>query len=242
MNTIKGENLMIIVREGDLYGNSSDALITFGLATSCTMNVSVDAFETTSKDSGSWKSSIPGMKGWSMSTDNLYCPDADKLLAVQLNRIKLKLYWIPSLNTEALNVVTHTPALSVDGNTYKYYYGDAWIDNFSATANNKEAANYSCNFTGTGALTPSNSLPTVGIGVSMDVLHLVKGTSAQVVVSNFTGTLSATTSNAKITATIANGVATIAAANDASAGAYTVTISDAGTSTSTYVFVTVTNS
>ena len=242
MNTIKGENLMIFVREGDIAGNSSDALIPFALATSCSLQVDVDPFETTSKDSGSWKQSIPGMKGWSMSTENLYCPDADKLLAVQLNRVPLKLYWVPSLNTEALNQVTHTPSLSVDGNTYKYYYGDAWINSFSASANNNESANYSVNFTGTGPLTPSNSLPSVGIGTSAEVVRLTPGDSVSVVVSNATGTLSATTSNAKITCTIANGVATIAAAADASAGAYTVTISDAGTSTSTYVFVTVTGS
>ena len=55
MNTIKGENLMIFVREGDLYGNASDQLIALALATSCSLNFTVDAFDVTSKDSGSWK-------------------------------------------------------------------------------------------------------------------------------------------------------------------------------------------
>lgn len=240
MNPIKGENLMIFVREGDLYGNASNQLIALALATSCTLDFTVDAFDVTSKDSGSWAASIPGMKSWSMSTENLYCPDYDRLLALAIARTPLKLYWIPSHNTEALNQVTHTPTLTEGGNTYKFLMGEAWINNVSATASNNEASNYSVQFTGTGMLTQSNTLPSVGIGVSRDTLPLVQGASAEVIVTGATGTLSATTSNAKVTCTITNGVATIAAADDCPAGAYIVTIADAGTSTTAYVFVTVT--
>ena len=239
MNPIKGENLMIFVREGDLYGNASDALVALALATTCSLNFNVDSFDATSKDSGSWQASLPGMKSWSMSTDNLYCPAADKLLALAINRVTLKLYWIPAENTEALNQVTHDPALTVDGNTYMYYAGDAWINSYTANAANNEAANYTVNFTGTGALVPSNTLPDIGIGVSRTSLGITQGGSANVVVTNATGTLTATTSNAKVTATIANGVVTIATAADCPAGAYIVTIADAGTSTTAYVFVTV---
>ncbi len=239
MKPIKGENLMIFVREGDLYGNASDALVALALATTCSLNFNVDSFDATSKDSGSWQASLPGMKSWSMSTDNLYCPAADKLLALAINRVTLKLYWIPAENTEALNQVTHDPALTVDGNTYMYYAGDAWINSYTANAANNEAANYTVNFTGTGALVPSDTLPTVGIGVSRTSLGIVKGGNAKVVVSNATGALTATTSNTKVTATIANGVVTIAAAADCPVGAYIVTIADAGTSTTAYVFVTV---
>ena len=239
MNPIKGENLMIFVREGDLYGNASDALVALALATTCSLNFNVDSFDTTSKDSGSWQASLPGMRSWSLSTDNLYCPAADKLLALAINRVTLKLYWIPAENTEALNQVSHDPALTVDGNTFMYYVGDAWINSYTANAANNEAANYTVNFTGTGALVPSDTLPTVGIGVSRTSLGIVKGGNAKVVVSNATGTLTATTSNAKVTATVANGVVTIAAASDCPVGAYIVTIADAGTSTTAYVFVTV---
>ena len=239
MNPIKGENLMIFVREGDLYGNASDALVALALATTCSLSLNIDQFEATSKDTGSWQSSLPGMRSWSLSSDNLYCPAADKLLALAINRVTLKLYWIPAENTEALNQVSHDPALTVDGNTFMYYVGDAWINSYTANAANNEAANYTVNFTGTGALVPSDTLPTVGIGVSRTSLGIVKGGNAKVVVSNATGTLTATTSNAKVTATIANGVVTIAAAADCPVGAYIVTIADAGTSTTAYVFVTV---
>ena len=239
MNPIKGENLMIFVREGDLYGNASDALVALALATTCSLSLNIDQFEATSKDTGSWQSSLPGMRSWSLSSDNLYCPAADKLLALAINRVTLKLYWIPAENTEALNQVSHDPALTVDGNTFMYYVGDAWINSYTANAANNEAANYTVNFTGTGALVPSDTLPTVGIGVSRTSLGIVKGGNAKVVVSNATGTLTATTSNAKVTATVANGVVTIAAAADCPVGAYIVTIADAGTSTTAYVFVTV---
>ena len=240
MNPIKGENLMIFVREGDLYGNASDALVALALATTCSLNFNVDSFDATSKDSGSWQASLPGMKSWSMSTDNLYCPAADKLLALAINQVTLKLYWIPAENTEALNQVSHDPALTVDGNTFMYYVGDAWINSYTANAANNEAANYTVNFTGTGALVPSDTLPTVGIGASRTNLDIVKGGNAKVVISNATGTLTATTSNAKVTATIANNVATIAAAADCPVGAYVVTFGDDGTHSRVYVFVIVT--
>lgn len=239
MNPIKGENLMIFVREGDLYGNASDALVALALATTCSLNFNVDSFDATSKDSGSWQASLPGMKSWSMSTDNLYCPAADKLLALAINRVTLKLYWIPAENTEALNQVSHDPALTVDGNTYMYYVGDAWINSYTANAANNESANYTVNFTGTGALVPSDTLPTVGIGVSRTNLDIMKGGNAKVVISNATGTLTANTSNAKVTATIANNVATIAAAADCPVGAYIVTFGDDGTHSRAYVFVIV---
>ena len=235
MNTIKGENLMLFVKQDDLLGNGSSALMPLGMATSCDLNVTVDEFDVTSKDSGSWKASKPGMKGWTMSSSNLYTPHADKLLALQIARTPIKLYWIPATNTESGNVATHTPALTVDGETYQYYSGDAWINSFQATANNNEASNYNVSFTGTGALTPSNSLPSAGIGVDNAQLSIVKGNSAQVVVTGFTGTLTATCSYSGVTATVANGVVTIAVAGTASAGATHVQISDSGTSSSCYV-------
>ena len=239
MIPIKGENLMIFVKQDDLLGNGSSALMALGMATSCDLNVTVDEFDATSKDSGSWKASKPGMKGWSMSTSNLYTSHSDKLLALQINRTPIKLYWIPAENTENNNVASHTPALTVDGESFMFYSGDAWINNFQATANNNEAANYTVNFTGTGPLTPSNSLPTNGIGVDRSQIHIGAGGSEQVVVSNATGTISATCSYTGITCTVSNGVVTIAAASDISAGAANVLISDSGTSTSCYVSVVV---
>lgn len=233
--SLKGENLMIFVKEGELNGNASTALIPFALAQTCSLDVTTDEFQKTSKDSGHWKESEPGMSGWTMNTSNLYCEDADKLLLVQINRIKLHLFWIPANNTEALNEVTHTPSLNVDGVNYMCYSGVAWINHYNANANNAETANYTVDFTGTGPLTPSNTLPEVGIGVDRPNLSITAGESAQVIVSNFTGTLTATCSYTGVTCTIANGVVTIAVAGTASAGATHVLISDAGTSTSCYV-------
>lgn len=231
---------MLFVKEGDLYGNSSTALIFLGLATGCSINFNVDAFDVTSKDSGSWRASVPGMKSWDMSTDNLYSEHYDKLMALAMARTTIKLYWSPATNTETDNEVTHTPSLTVDGQTFKYYVGDAWINSVSANAPNDDAANYSASFTGTGALTQSNVLPSVGVGVDRDVVGLVQGGSISVKCTGYTGTLSATTSNAKVTASVSGGLVSIAAADDCPAGAYTVTVSDSGSSTSVYIMVTVT--
>ena len=135
--------------------------------------------------------------------------------------------------------MTHDPALAVDGNDFMYYVGDAWINSYTANAANNEAANYTVNFTGTGALVPSNTLPDIGIGVSRSNVAMLAGGGTNVVVTNATGTLSATTSNVKLTTTIANGVVKINAAADCPAGAYIVTITDSGTGTTAYVFAVV---
>ena len=237
---IKGENLMLWVEQDSLDGNGSHALVPFALSQTSTLNVIVDEFTTTSKDSGSWKESIPGMKGFGFSSSNLYCDEADKMLMLQLNRTIFYAYWFPSKNTEALNQVTHTPTLVDNGQTYKGYFGRVWINNFNADSPNSEASNVSMDLTGTGPLVPTTSLPTGGIGVSRAAISMKQGESAETVVTFATGTLSATTNNAKVTCTITNGVATIAVAADCPAGAYIVTIADAGTSTTAYVFVTVT--
>ena len=242
MKVIKGENLMLFVEEGDLYGNSSSALIFLGMATSCSMNLNVDAFDVTSKDSGSWRASVPGMKSWDMSTDNLYSEHYDKLMALAMSRATIKLYWSPATNTESNNEVTHTPNLTVDGETYKYYVGDAWVNNVNANAPNDDAATYSASFTGTGALTTSNTLPSAGIGVNQDTKSMVQGGQAQFIVTGYTGTVTATPSNAKVTATVSNGVITVNVAADCPVGAYTIAVADAGTSSTTYIMVTVTAS
>lgn len=236
---LKGEKLMIFVVEGELNGTSSTNLIPLAFANSCSLNLNVDSFDVTTKDSGSWKASMPGQKSWDMSSSNLYCQDYDKLVSVWMNRTNLHLYWIPSANTEANNEVTHDPDLNASGEEQKYYVGEAYISSISASANNGEASNYDVSFTGTGALSASNTLPTIGIGTDHSVLNIVKGSSAQVVVHNYTGTLSATCSDSNTTATIANGVVTISVAAGATAGGSFVTISDAGTSTSTIVYVTI---
>lgn len=238
-NILKGENLHIFVVEGELNGTASTNLVPLALANSCSLNINVDSFDVTTKDSGSWKASLPGMKSWDMSSSNLYCPDYDKLVAVMLNRTKIHMYWCASANTEANNEVTHTPDLNASGSEQKYYVGEAYISSISASANNGEASNYDVSFTGTGALSASNTLPTIGIGVDQTVLNITQGNSAQVIVHNYTGTLSATCSDANTTATIANGVVTISVGAAATAGGSYVTISDSGTGTSTIVYVTI---
>ena len=236
---IKGENLLVWVEQNDLDGNGSHALTPLAGAQSSSMNVTVDEFDATSKDSGSWKASIPGLKGWSVSSSHLYCEQTDKLLMLQLNRAIFHVYWVPAHNTESQNEVTHTPSLEVDGQTFTGYYGKVWINNFSADAPNAQASNCSMDLTGTGPLIPTTSLPNGGIGVSRPSLSIVQGRSAEVIVTFATGALTATTSNAKVTCNFVNGVATISIADDCPAGPYTIIVHDAGTNSDAYIFVTV---
>ena len=241
MNKIKGENLMFFVKEDDLLGNGSQARIPLALATSCSLNISVEAFDVTSKDSGSWKESDPGMKSWDGSSDTLYCPHNDRLIQLMLNRTKIEVWWSPATNTESSNQVSHTPSLVVDGETYNFYKGYAWINNISANAGNNEAANYTVSFTGTGPLSPDSKFPTQGIGVDNAHLAATGGDVLTVQVQNFTGTVTATSSSAgNVAATVgAYGVVTLAVDDSATAGMYVITIADSGTSTTCYVTVLV---
>lgn len=236
MKPIYGENLHIFVKEDDLLANGSSALIYLGLAATCELDITTDAMEYTSKDSGSWKESKPGMKGWSMSTSNLYTEHADKLLALQINRTILRLWWTPARNTESGNAADHTPDLNIEGQTLMQYSGMAWINSFHANASNGETANYTVNFTGTGPLTPYSKLPGAAVGVDQPNLSILAGESAQVIASGFTGTLTATCSYTGVTCTVgAGGVVTVDVADTASAGATHILLSDSGTSTTCYV-------
>lgn len=235
--TILGECLMPFVREGDLLGTSSNNMIALGLATSCAFNLNVDEIDITSKDSGSWKDSIPGRKSWDMSTDNLYCEHYDKLMALAINRTPIKLHWFPSQNVEANNEVSHTPTTNNQGETLKGYEGMAFINSVSANANNNEAASYSAAFTGKGAIVPTTTVPGGGLGLSTPMITVTKGSSNTIMAVNPAGQITASITATGVSATVANGIITVSASASASPGAYVLTISD-GTST-IYAMVTV---
>lgn len=233
---------MIFCEQGQIEGTSSKSLVALGYATNCTMNFTADEQDISSKDSGKWHEKIATRLSWDMSTDNLYSECYDKLMAVALNRTQIDLYFCPSVNTEVDNVVEHAASTTVDGTTYKLYHGKGWISSINATANNGDAGNFTCNFTGTGALEQLSSLPGTqnGVQASTQNVGMSESGTATVMLTGYTGALTATVTPAASGVSVsiaANGVMTITSSSSVSKNAFIVEVEDAGTGTSTSVFV-----
>lgn len=245
MQVLKGENLMLFVKKSDLTGitQDPDSWVCLGHASSHSLNLNVDALDISSKDSGSWAASMPSKKSWDFSADAFHTKDYDNMMRLAISRKVIEVLFCAAANTEAGNVVTHTPSAKPEGgDTFKFYKGNAWINSVSENAPNGDAATYSVSMTGTGALDQTDTLPGIGITTDINLLTIAQGSSATVNVLNYTGTLTTSCSDANTTATVSDGVVTISVGSTATAGGSYVTISDAGTGTSTIVYVTIVES
>lgn len=245
MNTVlKGENMMLFMKESALTGitPATDKWVCLGHATSCSFNLNVDSLDISSKDSGSWAASKPSRKSWDASSDCLHTMDYDRLMKLAIDRTEFDILFCAAVNTESGNAVTHTPSNLPEGaqaDSFKCYSGRVWINSISQNSPNGDAASYSISLTGTGALDTSATIPTISIATNINLLSIVQGQSAQVIVSNYTGTLSAVCSDANTTATFSDEVCTISVGASATTGGSYVTISDSGTGTEAIVYVTI---
>ena len=165
MNTILGQNLGLFIDNQVLHGSGATSGDTcFAFATNCSIDLSVDAIDITSKDSGSWSDSLPNRKSWTISTDCLYSEDYDAMMLLAINRTVFTVRWCSCENTESNNTVTHVADHTVGSGTYNFYEGSVFIDSISSTAGTDEAANFTCSLTGKGKLKiigPSGEITTV---------------------------------------------------------------------------------
>ena len=123
----------------DTSGGGSPVLL--GASTSCTVNFTLDTFETTNKDSAHRKSFLPAATGFTMDCEAFYTTDEtvapDNLMS--------------ALNSRTEVDVEFNEASATTGD-YKYT-GKAYITSCSLNAPNEDAATYSISLQGTGALT-----------------------------------------------------------------------------------------
>lgn len=89
VDTIKGEDLELYVNDG-----TTDLILAF--AKTCGINQTSETIDTTSKMSGSWKESTPGLLGWSISTECLATNKTgtlsyDKLSDLMISRLPVSL-------------------------------------------------------------------------------------------------------------------------------------------------------
>jgi predicted secreted protein len=110
-------------------------------STSCSLSVSVDLPDSTTKDSGGFASQIQGLRSWSVSTDGLAVIES---AAAGVNVEDL--YSSISSRTD----VTLTFSTFVSGD--KIWTGTAQIESLDFTGDMESPATFSASFTGTGPL------------------------------------------------------------------------------------------
>lgn len=80
MATVKGKDLMLFRKEGQAYK-------AYAASKECSIKISMDTSDSSSKDSGIWKDVVPGKLGWSLSTNGLFVSaEFDKLFALMTAR------------------------------------------------------------------------------------------------------------------------------------------------------------
>lgn len=132
---------------------------TIALATSCTLNVSRNMDEASSKDDGSWRTVTPGDASWDISTDALFSPDkasdSDKqssfyeAFAAMVEGKELTAIFTLAENANA-NGLPETGWLPASTGGYT---GKCYVNSANVTAAKGSAASQSISFTGNGPLT-----------------------------------------------------------------------------------------
>ena len=142
MGVIKGQNLRLKIA-GKFVG----------FATSCTVHVSASLEDSSTKDSSDGifqEQQLTGL-AWDISTDALYSVDTDATginaegaLDAILARQKVEIEFTGTVGTNNRQATGHK------------YTGQAWINDISINAANRQNASYSLQAQGTGPLTKSD--------------------------------------------------------------------------------------
>jgi len=131
-----GTDLVLSV---DTSGGGSATLL--GASTSCSVNYSLDTFETTNKDSSHVKAYLPAAHGWTMDCEAFYTTEEanapDNLMSALQSRTQIDVEF-----NQASDETADTK-----------YTGKAYITSCALSAPNEDAATYSISLQGTGALT-----------------------------------------------------------------------------------------
>lgn len=120
-------------------------------ATSCSLSISADLPDATTKESGGWTDHIAGLRSWSLTTDGLATvePTGTNYTVGDL---------FSALNSRTSVTVKFT---TVNGSTPivgdLIWSGSAFLDSLDITADMESPVTYSASFTGTGVLTQATN-------------------------------------------------------------------------------------
>lgn len=136
MTLVKGTDLRISI--GGTAGIGGKLLVA---ETSCDIELSTSMIETSSKDSGAWKTQIPGRKSWGLSA-TVYLDYADP--TTQYTYDQLLTAW---LDQTVLDVAFKTTTVQDT-----LLYGTAYIESKPVKAGDQTIATCDIKMVGTGAL------------------------------------------------------------------------------------------
>ena len=151
---VLGEKVQLWVK--DKSGATPTCL---AMATSLSVEISADATDISSKDSGRWSSSLLGKISWTASASNLFTvADYSKLIDVMVANTPIEIVFatvknydtVTSGTTDSEGMFTNTPAVWESNDDM--YHGKVIVNSISLSANNGEVATYDVSFTGVGAL------------------------------------------------------------------------------------------
>lgn len=131
---------------------------TVALATSCTINVSRNMDEASSKDDGSWRTVTPGDASWDISAESLFSPDGEDSAQKQIAFPGLFAALVDGKELEAHFTVAENASsngLPAEGWMPKAgegYKGKCYVNASSIAAAKGSAASSSFSFTGNGPL------------------------------------------------------------------------------------------
>ena len=131
---------------------------TVALATSCTINVSRNMDEASSKDDGSWRTVTPGDASWDISAESLFSPDGEDSAQKQIAFSDLFAALVDGKELEAHFTVAENASsngLPAEGWMPKAgegYKGKCYVNASSIAAAKGSAASSSFSFTGNGPL------------------------------------------------------------------------------------------
>ena len=144
MGVIKGQNLRLLV------GGKCVAF-----ATSCTVHVSLNLEESSTKDStNNFTEQTPTGISWDMSCDALYSVDAD---ATGVNGIDALDKVLAQTKVTVMFEQTTGDKNRVAVTGGAVYSGDAWVNDISINAPNRQNTSYTIQLTGDGVLAKSTA-------------------------------------------------------------------------------------
>jgi predicted secreted protein len=117
-------------------------------STSCSLSVSVDLPDSTTKSSQGWADQIGGLKSWSLTTDGLATVDPTGATYI-VGDIFTALAARTAVTVKFTTVSTGSTVIAGD----LVWSGLAFIESLDVTADMESPATYSVSFTGTGVLT-----------------------------------------------------------------------------------------
>lgn len=151
---VLGEKVQLWVK--DKSGATPTCL---AMATSLSVEISADATDISSKDSGRWSSSLLGKISWTASASNLFTvADYSKLIDVMVANTPIEIVFatvknydtVTSGTTDSEGMFTNTPTVWESNDDM--YHGKVIVNSISLSANNGEVATYDVSFTGVGPL------------------------------------------------------------------------------------------